>query len=384
MWILPVIVVAQFAGTSLWFSANAVLADLGSRWVVDPGALGSVTAAVQFGFIAGTLMFAVFGIADRFPARWVFCCCALAGALLNLWVMLGSGGTGALMALRAATGICLAGIYPVGMKIASGWYRRGLGRALGWLIGALVLGTAAPHLVRALGAALPWESVLGITSAAAAAGGLLLLFLVPDGPHLPPPAPFKPRALLAVFTSPPLRSAALGYFGHMWELYTLWAFVPMSLTAYSALHPGAISNLSGWSFAVVAAGTLGCIGGGTVSQKTDSARIAAVFLAASGLCCLLSPLLFQAPPALFLAAMLLWGAAVVGDSPQFSTVIARSASPALVGSTLTIVNSIGFAITIPSMLLLEWASRQIPVPYLFLLLAPGPLIGLAGIVRGSS
>jgi len=369
--ILPVIIASQFAGTSLWFAGNAVLGDLQRQWGLAPDTLGYVTSAVQFGFISGTLVFAFLAVADRYSPRLVFFLCALAGAVANLGVLAASGGLAPLLLCRFATGFFLAGIYPVGMKIASGWYRTGLGNALGFLVGALVLGTAFPHLLKAIGQAWPWQHVLIGVSLVAALGGLLMFFLVPDGPYLAKAAKFDPAALATVFASKGFRASALGYFGHMWELYAFWAFVPVVLAARASQHDAPL-----WSFIVIAAGALGCVGGGLVSLREGSARVAFAQLAASGACCLASPLLLLAPPAIVLAFLAFWGIAVVGDSPQFSALNAANAPREAVGSALTIANCIGFAVTIGSIQLLNALAGALPVEYLFLLLAPGPALGL--------
>lgn len=369
--ILPVIVAAQFAGVAIWFAGNAVLGDLQRAWSLPDSALGYVTSAVQLGFIAGTLTFAFLAVADRFSPRLVYLICSLLGALANLSAIAADGSLSALLATRFVAGFFLAGIYPVGMKIASGWYQKDLGNALGLLVGALVLGTAFPHLLKGLGQSWPWETVLLGVSALCALGGVLMYRLVPDGPFLKQGAKFDPAALASVFRSRDFRASAFGYFGHMWELYAFWAFVPLAL----ASRPG-IDAISLWAFAVIAAGALGCAVGGLVSLRAGSARVAVAQLAVSGACCLLSPLLFAAPEPLFLAFLLLWGVTVVGDSPQFSALNAANAPRELVGSALTIANCIGFAITIFSIQLLNAAAAWMPVQYLFLLLAPGPVFGL--------
>jgi predicted MFS family arabinose efflux permease len=371
--ILPVIIVSQFAGTSLWFASNAVLPDLQREWGLGPDVLGITTSAVQLGFILGTLAFAFFTIADRFSPRKIFFLASLCGAASNLLLLSGGGSLTALLVLRFCTGICLGGIYPIGMKIASGWYREGLGHALGFLVGALVVGTAFPHLLRALDARLAWQWVIVSISVLSLTGGLLMYALVPDGPHLASGTRFSPRALPLIFGARELRAAALGYFGHMWELYTFYAFLPLMLQAFTR---GADANIPLWTFWIIAAGGVGCAAGGLLSDRLGSARIAWGQLLISGMFCLCSPLLFLAPPAVFLGLFIVWGAAVVGDSPQFSTLIARNAPRELVGSALTIGNSIGFAITILSIETISYAARAVPPEYLFLLLTPGPLIGL--------
>ena len=369
--ILPVIIGSQFAGTSLWFAGNAVLGDLQRDWGLAPDALGPITSAVQLGFIIGTLVFAFFAVADRHSPRRVFLLCALAGAAANLGALAAGGSFSLLLASRFATGFFLAGIYPVGMKIASGWYRTGLGSALGFLVGALVLGTAFSHLLKAMGQGWPWQGVLAGVSIVAALGGLAMFLLVPDGPHLHRGGRFDPRALVTVFASRRFRASCFGYFGHQWELYAFWAFLPLAIAARA---PGYDPSL--WSFVVIAAGALGCAGGGLASLRAGSARVAFAMLAASGLCCLASPFALAGPPGLVLAFLVFWGVVVVGDSPQYSTMNAMHAPPESVGSALTIANSLGFAITVGSVELLNALAGRIPVEYLFLWLAPGPAFGL--------
>jgi MFS family permease len=354
-----------------------VLADLQRQWSLPAEALGYTTSAVQLGFIAGTLAFAFFAIADRHSPRLVFLLCALAGAAANAALLAASPGLAVLLALRFATGFFLAGIYPVGMKIASGWFQRDLGNALGFLVGALVAGTAFPHLLRGLGAALPWQQVLLAASGVAVLGGLLMYALVPDGPHLARGARFDPRALAAIFRVRAFRASSFGYFGHMWELYGFWAFVPWILAAHVA---GGALDIPLWSFAVIAAGSLGCVLGGLASLRLGSARVAFAQLAASGLCCLASPLAFHAPTPVFLGFLLFWGVVVVGDSPQFSALNAHSAPRERVGSALTLVNCIGFGITIFSIELLNAASGALPPHWIFVLLVPGPVLGLVSLL----
>jgi MFS family permease len=381
--VLPVIVLSQFAGTSLWFAGNAMLPDLERQLALGDQAVATITSAVQLGFIAGTLVFALLNIADRYPARAVFFAAAVLGASANA-AMLAlptlEQPYGALLALRFITGFFLAGIYPVGMKIAASWYREGLGGALGFLVGALVLGTALPHLVRGLGGGLPWQSVTVTLSLLAAGGGLLMFALVPAGPYLKKAAGFDPTAVVRAFHSPAFRASASGYFGHMWELYTLWAFVPILLSGYGAMHRQVI-DVSFWSFVIIGAGALGCVGGGQLSRFIGSARVAFGQLSLSGLCCLLSPLAFALPAPGFLAFMVLWGVVVVGDSPQFSALNAATAPKEFVGSALTIVNSIGFALTIPSVVLATWLAQRLPMQWWFVPVAVGPALGLFALRR---
>ncbi|TFY97530.1 MFS transporter [Ramlibacter rhizophilus] len=377
--ILPVIVLAQFAGTSLWFSGNAVLPELERALALDDRALAAITSAVQLGFISGTLVFALLNIADRWRPRDVFLACALLGALANAAIVvlpqLDGGRYALLLTLRFLTGFFLAGIYPVGMKIAASWWREGLGGALGWLIGALVLGTALPHLLRG---ALPggaWQAVAVSVSVLAVAGGVLLHQTVGEGPYLARAPRFEPRAVTQAFANADFRASAFGYFGHMWELYTLLAFTPLLLAAYAARH-GVALDVSLWSFAVIGAGAIGCVVGGQLSRHVGSARVAFGQLSISGLCCLTSPLAFALPPPLFLGFMLLWGITVAGDSPQFSAMNAATAPRAYVGSALTIANCIGFAISVVSLQVMAWVAPRLPVAWWFLPVAIGPALGL--------
>ena len=373
-YLLPVIICSQFAGTSLWFAGNAVVADLQHQWGLSDGSVGAVTSAVQLGFILGTLAFAVLMLADRFSPRRVFFLCCLAGACANGLLLLSPPDRIWLLASRFATGFFLAGIYPVGMKIASGWFEKGLGRALGYLVGALVLGTALPHLLRAGGAELPWQPVILGTSLIAGLGGVLML-LAPDGPFLSGGARFDPRAVAVIFRSRAFRASAFGYFGHMWELYTFWAFLPLWLTAYIA-HESVRLNVSLLSFIVIAIGFLGCAAGGEISRTWGSARVAGSQLLISGVCCALSPLLFWADWPILMAFLLVWGISVVGDSPQFSALNAANAPPKLVGSALTLANCIGFAITVVSIQLVNALWPLIGAQFVFWLLIPGPVLGL--------
>jgi MFS family permease len=286
----------------------------------------------------------------------------------GLWPLLG---------FRFLTGVALAGIYPVGMKLAASWYREGLGAALGWLVGALVLGTAAPHLVRALGdGMLAWQAVLAIVSALAVIGGVLVLAVVGEGPMTSKSsAGFNPRALGALLRVPRFRAAALGYFGHMWELYAFWAFVPAILASYATRQQVELP-VSWVAFAVIASGALGCIIGGKVALRKGSARVAAAQVLASGALALTAPLWSMAPTPIFVMAMLVWGVFVVGDSPQFSTLNALTAPRELVGSGLTIVTSIGFGVTIISIELISRLARDIDILWLLPVMALGPVVSL--------
>ncbi len=385
--ILPTIVLAQFCCTSLWFAGNAVAPELAAQFGLPPGFVASLTSAVQLGFIAGTLAFALLAVADRVSPSRVFAASALLAAGCNLALNAPGLGPDGLLACRFLTGFFLAGIYPVGMKIAADYYAEGLGRSLGFLVGALVLGTAFPHLLRGLlSDSLPWPAVTQATSALAALGGLALVVLVPDGPHRRPGQRLRPAALLAGFREPQFRAAAFGYWGHMWELYTFWAFVPAMLTAFNAARPVAAAlPVPLLSFAIIGGGSLACVGAGLLAQRRGARPVAAGALALSGLCCLVSPLVLGSASAPLLLAFLgFWGLVVVADSPLFSTLVASSAPAPTRATALTLVTCLGFALTIVSIQLTSLLARSLDPRYLFLPLAIGPALGLWALFgRGS-
>jgi MFS family permease len=371
--VLPVIVLAQLAGTSPWFAVNAVMPDLQREFGWAAADVGSLTSSLQLGFIAGTLVFALLAIADRFSARRVFLLCAVASALCTVAAAQSVSTFGAVLGWRVLTGFFLAGIYPVGMKIASMWFPRGLGSALGWLIGALVLGSASPHALRALGAQLPWAAVFYAVAALALAGGLLLFIAVPELPRAAAqPGNLQWRALASIWTDRKVRASVLGYFGHMWELYSMWVLVPAILATRLAVGPA----LSWAAFAVLAVGAIGCVAGGWWAKRIGSARVAAVQVATSGMCCLLAPWLMGAPDVAFALWLFVWGVSVAGDSPQFSALTAANAPPQAVGSVLTLVNSIGFAISIVSIQLFVTLVHRHDLATVLPWLGVGPLLGV--------
>ena len=368
---LPLIVAAQFCGTSVWFAGNAVLPELGGRLGLGAGAVAGVTSAVQLGFIGGALVFALLAVADRWSPVRVFGACALLAAAANAGPALGGAPSYAsLLGARVVTGFFLAGVYPVGMKIAADHFApERLGRALGWLVGALVLGTALPFGLRDFGGGLAdWRAVLLGSSALAAAGGLLLAGLLGDGPLRRAGRGFRPGAVGALFRVAALRRAALGYFGHMWELYSFWAFVPLFLAGSSA-----------W---VIGVGAVGCVWAGWRSLGRGAARVARRSLAVSGGCGLLLPVVLLYGPEWGLWMLLLvWGFFVVADSPMFSTLVAAAAPAEGRGSALTIVNCLGFALTIVSVQAISGLVAVVGV-WGYAALALGPLVGIWAGPRG--
>lgn len=374
--VLLVIIVSQFFCTSLWFAGNGVMNNLILDFNLSNKALGYLTSSVQLGFISGTFIFALFTLVDRFSPSKVFCLSALLGALVNLIMIWEQNTFYSLMAIRFSTGFFLAGIYPVGMKIAADYYDKKLGKSLGYLVGALVLGTALPHLLKNVSSTLDWRYVIYGTSLLAGLGGVLVAVLIKDGPYRKRSQKFDLSVITSVFKNQKLRSAAFGYFGHMWELYAFWTLVPVMLKTYMNLHRISADNIAVLSFSIIAVGFISCTLGGQLSLKYGAKKVAFSSLLLSGICCLLLPLLIQVNfDVLFYGFLIFWGMVVISDSPMFSTLVAQNADTEIKGTSLTIVNCIGFAITIISIQLLSFLLQLHPT-YSFAILAIGPIFGL--------
>ena len=376
---IPIIVLAELFGASLWFSANAAAPDLARDWGASVADIGFLTNAVQLGFILGALGFSLSGIADRFSASRIFAASAMLGALFNAGFALLASDIPTAAVYRFGVGLCLAGIYPLGMKLIVGWAPERAGTVLAHLVGMLTLGTALPHATRAIGAAWPWQAAILASSLLALVAATMILKLG-DGPHFKRSANaprIRPGQSFAAFRIPAFRASAFGYFGHMWELYAFWTLVPVLVAAAGADSALGVGNA--WlSFAIIGIGAAGCVLGGRLSRLFGSARVAAVALAISGACCIAFPLVSGAAPLLVLAFLLVWGTAVIADSPQFSALSANACPPDLMGGALAIQNAIGFAITLAAIALGTAVFDSLGTRVAWLLV-PGPILGLIGL-----
>jgi len=368
---------AQVLALSLWFSATAVVPSLRAAGAIDALSASLFTSAVQAGFVVGTLISAIFGLADRIDPRRFFAVSAVFACAVNALILVVLPGSLIVPLLRFLTGMAMAGIYPVGMKLAATWARRDLGLLVGILVGALTLGSASPHLFNALGG-VDWRATIAATSIAAI-GAALLINLVGLGPNAPKPRAFQVGAVLEAFCTPALRLANLGYLGHMWELYAMWAWIATYLTASFTLSMGG-EAATFWArlgaFATVGSGAVGCLLGGLAADRWGRTTVTMTALAVSGSCSLLIGMVFGDAPAVVMLVCIIWGISVVADSAQFSASVTELSVPEHLGTMLTIQTSTGFLLSMLTIHLVPvvagWAGWQVA----FAILAPGPIVGI--------
>jgi MFS family permease len=365
------VVAAEFMGTTLWFSASVVSPEIATAAHVATGAPLDLASAVQIGFVVGTLALGLTGLGDRFRASRLFCFSALAGAAANSAIAVIPDSINLVLLCRLITGVTLAGIYPVGMKLAVGWNPASAKRVLGWLVGMLTLGTATPHLIRFANLSFDWRIVLFTSSALAVLGGVLV-FLIGDGNLSPACGRSSPRfrILLQQFRARPLAIVAFAYLGHMWELYAFWALVPVLVR--HALELGAIPPAFPYSFACIAIGGVACVAGGIASERIGSRLVASGSLWLSSLMCLIAPIVTSGP--LLLACLVIWGFFVIADSPQLSALAVKACDSHQIANTLALLNGAGFLITVVSIQLCTqlWPSLGIMSTWI---LFPGPCLG---------
>ncbi|HEU6445231.1 MAG TPA: MFS transporter, partial [Gaiellaceae bacterium] len=372
---LGLLAAALVLSMTTWFSATAVVPQLREEWELGNTAAAWLTIAVQVGFVAGALAGSALSVADVLQPRVVILVGSLGAAAANLVLVVADGpllGIGA----RLATGFFLAGVYPPALKLASTWFRRGRGTALGIVVGALTLGSAGPHLVNGLGG-LDWRLVVWVTSALTAAGGLVVYLRVPEGPFSFPSARFDPRQAGLVLRNRGVRLASLGYFGHMWELYAMWAWFLVFFAAVAADGRAAAYA----TFAVIGAGAAGCWFGGVLGDRWGRPETTAAMMAVSASCAALIGLAADAPAAIVLGLGLVWGFTVVADSAQFSTLVTELAEQAYVGTALGLQMAVGFALTVPTIWLLPFLEEEVGWRWAFAFLAPGPALGIVAMLR---
>ena len=377
---LSLLTLAELLALAPWFSAAAVAPLIQAEWQLTAGAAAWLTLAVQLGFVAGTLVSGVLNIPDRFDASRLFALSAAAAALTTAGLAVIATGPLDGAVLRFLTGAFLAGVYPPGLKLAATWTRRSRGLALSLIVGALTVGSASPHLVRAVLDA-SWRPVVLVTAGLALAAGLLVLGGVRQGPFAAPPARFNPRFVLEIVRAPGLRLATLGYLGHQWELYAMWAWVPLFLAQVVARDGGDPGLAAGLAFAVIALGGGGAVLGGVVADRVGRSVTAAGAMAVSGSAATAVALLVDAPLWVLLPILLVWGISVIADSAQFSAAISELSPPEYVGTALTMQICIGFLLTFVSIHLVgllvdggpHWGAA-------FGLLALGPVFGVVSML----
>ena len=369
-----------------WFSASAVAPQLAREW--DLGVLGlpALAIAVQLGFVVGALALALTAAADVVPAPRLFAAGAIVAAAANLGFAFLARDPASALPFRIATGLALAGVYPIGLKLIAGWFRRERGLAVGVLVGGLTVGSALPYLLRAVGASqgLDWQASVALASAVGVAGGLLVLAGASDGPWDVPAPRFSLDVARAAFRDPAVRLANLGYLGHMWELYAMWTWVPLFVAASfvaAGMDDPASASLA--SFAIVASGGVGCVVAGVLADRLGRTAVTIVAMALSGSSAIVAGLLFGAAPAVLVAVGIVWGVTVVADSAQFSTAVSELAPAGTAGSALALQTAAGFLLTGLTILAVGLVGPGDASGWrlAFGLLALGPVVGIAAMLR---
>jgi len=379
---VTLIAFCQVAAMALWFSASAVVPALAAEFQLSKFAQAALTSGVQAGFVIGCLASALLGLPDRVDPRRLFAVSAGTGALANALLLTIDPGSLAAPALRIVTGACMAGVYPVGMKLAATWAKDDMGLMVGILVGALTLGSASPHLFNALGG-VDWRITLAAASVSALAASALI-GLAGVGPRQVAIPRFDPRVVLTAWRNLPLRLANLGYLGHMWELYAMWAWIGAFFQPSSgtALAPGLAPTAAKLAaFATIGAGAIGCVGAGFLADRLGRTTLTILAMAISGSCAATIGLLYGAAPGWLLALGIVWGISIVADSAQFSASIAELSDPARVGTMLTLQTALGFTLTLITIHLMPYLVDALSWRYAFVPLAVGPALGIWAMAR---
>jgi MFS family permease len=377
---LIVVASSQLLVLTLWFSASAVAPQLQSEWGLSVAAASWLTLAVQIGFVIGALTSAFFNLPDLIPARQMFFMATVVAVAANSMLVLLSGSALVPAAiLRLIVGVSLAGVYPAGLKVVSGWFDQRRGMALGVLVGALTVGSALPHLVRGTG--LEWRPVILVSSGLAMIGGILMLKFVRDGPYDTAPSPFSIRLVGSVVANKGVRLSTYGYLGHMWELYAMWTWTAAFLVASAEAGGYSKAWVSAATFAIIAIGGAGSWWAGILADRYGKEWIAGGAMAISGTMALLSPFVFGANPFVVLALFGVWGLTVVADSAQFSALVTETADDRYRGTALTLQTAVGFMLTLVTIRGVPAIAAAVGWQWVFPWLAVGPIVGIFAMHR---
>ncbi|MFT4725664.1 MAG: MFS family permease [Granulosicoccus sp.] len=379
------LVLAEVTAMTLWFVSSATLVELGRQIDLSPVLSALLVSAVPAGFVFGAIYVAMSGIADRLDPRRIFAVSALLAALLNALQLVIEPGNEFSVFLRFLTGFCLAGVYPVGMKIAVGWGKEDRGWLVGLLVGGLTLGSASPHLLAWLGGS-NWQLTTLLASILAIAAAVLVMFTA-LGPYHSSQPKMNPRLVLRAWTDKKLRRAFIGYLGHMWELYALWAWIAPAASA-SYLFQMPQESAVEWSkltaFFAIASGAILCPFAGRLADRIGKAELTIVAMIVSACSAVLAAFVFAGPAPLVAAVFVLWGLSVIPDSAQFSALVADLAPTEMVGSLMSLQTALGFALTILTVQLTPFVAERFGWPFLFCVLAVGPVVGcisMLGLMR---